>query len=269
MSPPDKSNRRIYAWLEIYDKDRMEGLERCRSDRENSERSWREANCETIALISEFIRDVNKTPDLRNELFEHEFFRNDPRGPRKTSAAVGRFVLNVQARSGADYELARSYGDLADYFASVEKEPQEVADELMRIGIAEFWRRIKDAEEEEENDQPVEKAPVHDRSSDDPIFGVDLAGAEDEGKSPRAVARGIPGRRAEIVTKALAKEPTSKPKRPKFNPETMIMVGGLECHRVRVLATKANESVTVKLRCRITDDLAWKTLLIEEVIDGR
>lgn len=266
MSTHDKAKCQLKFWLKTYDTNRIKGLEQCRYDLGVSERSWREANCASVAFMAEFIRDVNSTAGLRSELLAHEFFKDDPRGPRKISSAAGRFILNVRATSGAEYELARSYGDLADYFATVDMEPQEVADELMRVGIAEFWRRIK-AVEQEEDEQEGMKLAVEDHGKDDPIFGTEIA--EVDNKQPRAVAKVVLPDRAAVMSKALANQPKlrSKPIRPRFDPNSMIMIGGPERLRRRVLGTELNEAVTVKLRCHSANGLEWKTLLIEDVID--
>ncbi|MGU3663509.1 hypothetical protein ACLBX9_04890 [Methylobacterium sp. A49B] len=215
--------------------------------------------------MAEFIRDVNNTAGLRGKLLAHEFFHDDARGPRKTSTAAARLIFDVAATSGADYELVRSYGDVADYFAGGDMQPQEVADKLKQLGIAEFWRRIKAAEKEEHDDKAREKLTAEDDIRQDPIFGDELT--ETAERNPRPAPKSAAPDRAAVMRRAIETPAQPKRKRPKYDPNTMLMVEDPNNLLERILKTENYGVIALRLRRQDKKEYDWKCFLIEEILD--
>ncbi|WP_267427854.1 hypothetical protein [Methylobacterium sp. GC_Met_2] len=268
MSMGYKMSCRLHAWIKVYDKDRIQGLEQCRSDLEADKISHREAKCEAVAFLAEFIRDVNNTPGLRGKLLAHAFFHDDARGPRKISTAAARLIFDVAAISGAEYELVRSYGDLAGYFASGNMEPQEVAGKLKQLGMAEFWRRIRATEKNEDDQEGVgPTVEDHDNENIDKDFTFGEKFSEIAQQPPRPAPKVATPDRSAVIRRAIEAPFQPKQRRPKYNPKTMLMVDDPNNLLARILETENYSSIVLRLRRQDKEEYDWKCFLIEEILD--
>lgn len=264
MTMRKKPDSGLPDWLELLQVDPMSALEQVREAVLEAEFINDDTKQEAVGFIVECIRKARINTRYFAALQRSTVFSDDELGPRKLSVLVARFILDVKDATGPRYEKARSYGQLADYFAETDYDAQDVANYLRRNGIRGSLEHIRNAEREAANEGGGidEQDDADDYSHLLPASRIVPADERGTESGPPT----SPPSRAEIVKRALSKEPTPKLARPKLNLETMLVSEAPDRYLRQVLATPVGETVTVTMRREPSkEDQEWKRFVIEDV----
>ena len=90
----------LNKWLDTLSDNPVEGLKECRDELDHFVFEVGQARCATIALMAEFLREMERAPRVYEQLKAHPFFAGDLRGPRKPSTTVGRLHPEGQRDRG-------------------------------------------------------------------------------------------------------------------------------------------------------------------------
>jgi hypothetical protein len=263
MNIRKNSDAGLPDWLELLDSDPMSALEQVRDAVLEAESINDDTRQEAIGFIVECIRKAAEDTRYFATLHRSSVFSGDDLGPRKLPVLVARFILDVRETTGRRYEKARSYGQLAEYFAETDFDAQRVASYLRQNGIRRSLEHFRNVEQEAATgDGQVEEQAEHD--------DYDLLRATGDARSDAGHQQGRSSNspRGEIVKRALLKEPPPKIARPKLNLETMLVSEVQDDDLRQILATPEGETVTVTMRRHPSKDgQDWKRFVIEGDID--
>ena len=265
MTKRNKLDSGLPDWLKLLETDPMSALVDVREAVLEAEFINDDTKQNAIGFMVECNRKARNNPRYFASLQDAATFSDDELGPRKISTLVGRFILDVKDATGSPrYEKARSYGQLADYFADTDYSAEKVANYLRRNGIRNSLEHIKKVEREAEQEAQRSEQANEDEHNDLLLTNKDLshdARHREAGPSRPSVPR------AEVVKRALLKEPAPTIARPKLNLDNMLVSEASERHLHHVLETPEGQTVMVTLRREPSKEgQDWKRFVIEDVV---
>ena len=262
MKPPSGLN----DWLDLIDNPNpMDALDEVRDAILQATAQNDETRFQSIGFIAECLRKSDDDAEYLRSLKSSSVFLDDNSGPRKLSVLIARHILDVKETSGARYEKARSYGQVADYFAETRRSAFQIAEYLGRNGIRNTLEHFRKVEKE-----PVERGEdigeLRDVGCEDRPELVAGFAKPEKGKS-QGTPSPRPASRQEAVERALARDPLPPPSRPKLNLETMLVLEASESLLAQMFKLKVGESATSTIyRDRNHEGQDWYRFVIANIV---
>lgn len=257
----------LYDWLDLLDNpDPMDALDKVRGAIRQFAEQKKLTNYDTIGFIAECPRKADDDAEYATSLKSSAVFSGDNTGPRKLPVLIARYILDEEETSGAGYEKARSYGQLAKYFAQTDWHATQIAEYLDQYGIRNSLERFRKVEQ-----KAAEEFEATDEKADRGDEGATKSSADSVAPEPDKVPRSPaprPSSRQEIADRALAEAPSSAPSRPKMNYNTMLVLDATADLMAQMFRLEVGEAATITVyRERNQEGQDWYRFIVSDIAD--
>lgn len=255
----------LASLLKEMDDQPIQAVRRCRIEYQEDEVLHSNCVASTIAFIVALMRRLNGSPGLENDFRKEAIFDEDSRSTRKLIIGVARFILGAKTDDKAKYEKARTYAEIANHFVDRAISPAQVQAVLIETKPYTLIKKIKAQEAEEKDDEselpPRRRTDIDVRTTAGPAMPKwvtrDSAGSISIDIEEADIEK--VGRRETPAPFRPSKKPSS---RPKFDPETMIILEGMAFQN-RVRNIGHGNAIWLKVACEPLNE-KWNRFFIED-----